>query len=99
MFKRSQYRISFANSISRRDLLKKAAIGTTIFGTAPEYILANSNSEQNQPEFDFPVVDYHVHLYHEPQKAADLSKSRGIKFGIVEHTEPGYHVEDDTALK
>ncbi|MBN1975708.1 MAG: hypothetical protein JW787_18890, partial [Sedimentisphaerales bacterium] len=28
-----------------------------------------------------------------------LSKSRGIKFGIVEHTEPGYHVEDDTALK
>ena len=99
MVKKVQYPIGFVNSLTRRDLLKKAAIGATIFGTVPDYILANSDSPAKQPEFDFPIVDYHVHLYQNPQKAADLSKDRGVKFGIVEHTEPGYHVEDDTALK
>jgi len=63
------------------------------------YVLADSDSTAKPPEFDFPIVDYHVHLYQNPQKAADLSKSRGVKFGIVEHTERGYNVEDDTALK
>ncbi|MBN2589747.1 MAG: twin-arginine translocation signal domain-containing protein [Sedimentisphaerales bacterium] len=99
MVKKAQYPIGFANSLSRRDLLKKAAIGAAVFGGMSDYVLADSDSVAKPPEYDFPVVDYHVHLYHDPQKAADLSKSRGVKFGIVEHTERGYNVEDDTALK
>ncbi len=91
--------IGFANSLSRRDLLKKAAMGAAIFGAVPDLILASSDNQAKPPEFDFPIVDYHVHLYQNPQKAADLSKSRNVKFGIVEHTERGYNVEDDTALK
>ena len=99
MVKKARYPIGFVNSLSRRNLLKKAAIGATIFGTVPDYILADSDSQAKRSEFDFPIVDYHVHLYQNPQKAADLSESRGIKFGIVEHTEPGYPVSDDEALK
>jgi histidinol phosphatase-like PHP family hydrolase len=97
--KKTRYSIGFANSLSRRNLLKKTVIGATILGTMSDYVLANSGSEAKPPEFDFPIVDYHVHLYHDPQKAADLSKSRGVKFGIVEHTERGYPVSDDEALK
>lgn len=91
--------IGFANSLSRRDLLKKAAMGVAVFGTMSDFVLGNSDNQAKPPEFDFSIVDYHVHLYQNPQKAADLSKSRNVKFGIVEHTERGYNVEDDTALK
>jgi len=99
MIEKTHYPIGFANSLTRRDLLKKAAIGAAVLGTMSDSILANSDSEEKPPEFDFPIVDYHVHLYQNPQRAVDLSKSRDVKFGIVEHTEPGYHVEDDEALK
>ena len=99
MIKNTRYPIGFTNSLSRRDLLKKAAIGAAVLGPMSDYVLGNSDSQVKPSEFDFPIVDYHVHLYHNPQKAADLSKSRGVKFGILEHTERGYPVADDKALK
>ena len=99
MDEKTHYPTGCANSLTRRDLLKKAAIGAAVFGIMSDYTLADSDNQEKQPEFDFPIVDYHVHLYQNLQKAADLSKSRGVKFGIVEHTERGYHVEDDEALR
>ncbi|MCX6902482.1 MAG: hypothetical protein NTW03_03155 [Verrucomicrobia bacterium] len=55
--------------------------------------------------FDFPLVDFHVHLDNSTlEKALVLSRERGIKFGIVEHAgtkENKYPVvlSDDAALK
>lgn len=99
MVKKAQYPIGCANSLSRRDLLKKAAMGAAVFGTIPDYMLANSDSQKKQPEFDFPIVDYHVHLYGNMEMAINLSEKQGIKFGIVEHPGQGYPLVNDEALK
>ncbi len=59
-------------------------------------------------ESDIPLVDYHVHLDDRwgmtLEKALQLSKQRGIKFGIVEHAgtkDKPYRniISDDAALK
>ena len=33
------------------------------------------------------------------KRAVEVSKKRGVKFGIVEHTGPGYRIVNDEALK
>ena len=99
MIKREQDSIDFTNLLSRRDILKKAAIGAAVFGALPDYMLANSDNAVKQSEFDFPIVDYHVHLYGNMQMAMSLSEKQGVKFGIVEHPGRGYPLVNDEALK
>ena len=99
MIKRERFPMGFAGSLSRRNFLKKAAIGTAVFVTTSDYVRGNLDNETKKPEFDFPIVDYHVHLYGNMQMAVNLSEKQGIKFGIVEHPGPGYPLVDDKALK
>ena len=96
-----KYPSQFADSISRRDFLKRAAIGATAFASISDCASADSKNNSEQFKFDFPIVDYHVHLSggFNIEKAVELSKKRGIKFGIVEHPGPGYKIVNDEALK
>ena len=101
MIKRRKYPAQFSDLFSRRDLLKRAAIGATAFASISDYAQANSDKSSEQYKFDFPIVDYHVHLSggFNIERAVELSKKRGIKFGIVEHPGPGYSIVNDEALK
>jgi len=85
MIRRRKYPERFADLFSRRDLLKRAAIGTTAFASISDYAQANSEKSTEQLKFDFPIVDYHVHLAggFNIERAVEVSKKRGIKFGIV----------------
>ena len=49
---------------------------------------------------DFPLVDFHVHLEGDItlERAVQLSKERGVQFGIVEHGGRGETIGDDVAL-
>jgi histidinol phosphatase-like PHP family hydrolase len=80
-------------------LLKKAAIGATAFVSFSDYTPANSETNSEQSKVDFPIVDYHVHLSGNIELAVELSKKRGVQFGIVEHPGPGYKIVNDAALK
>jgi histidinol phosphatase-like PHP family hydrolase len=60
---------------------------------------ANSETSSEQHKVDFPIVDYHVHLSGNIEWAVELSKKRGVKFGIVEHPGPGYKIVNDEVLK
>jgi len=101
MIKRRKHPEKFADLFSRRDLLKRAAIGATAFASISDYAQANSDKSSEQFKFDFPIVDYHVHLSgrFNIERAVELSKKRGIKFGIVEHPGRGYRIVNDEALK
>jgi len=96
-----KYPSQITDSFSRRDFLKRAAIGATAFASISDYALANSETNEEQFKVDFPIVDYHVHLAgaFNIERAVELSKKRGIKFGIVEHPGPGYKIVNDEALK
>ena len=99
MIKRRKYLAQFSDLFSRRELLKRAAIGSSVFVSFADYARANSEIQSEQYKVDFPIVDYHVHLYGNIELAVKLSKNRGIKFGIVEHPGPGYKIVNDEALK
>ena len=48
----------------------------------------------------FPPMDLHVHLEgFSLERALELSRERGVTFGIVEHGGPGQTVGDDEALR
>jgi histidinol phosphatase-like PHP family hydrolase len=49
---------------------------------------------------DFPLVDYHVHLEGgvDLERAVQISKERGVQFGIVEHGGQGEGLDSDEAL-
>ncbi len=85
--------------ISRRSFLKGAAAAGALCTLPASSWAAQAN------EFDFPIVDYHVHLDNSTiEKVLPLGEERGVKFGIVEHAgtkENKYPVvlSDDTALK
>ena len=91
MIKRRKYPERFADLFSRRDLLKRAAIGAVAFASISDYAPANSDKSSEQLKFDFPIVDYHVHLSgrFNIERAVELSKKRGINFGIVHIAVPG----------
>jgi histidinol phosphatase-like PHP family hydrolase len=101
MIKRKKYPGQFAELFSRRDFLKRAAIGATVFTFISDDAFSNSEKNGEQIKIDFPIVDYHVHLSggFNIERAVELSKKRGIKFGIVEHPGPGYKIVNDEALK
>jgi histidinol phosphatase-like PHP family hydrolase len=99
MIKRIKYPTHLTDLFSRRDLLKRMAIGATAFISFSDYAPANSETGSERYKFDFPIVDYHVHLYGNIQWAVELLKKRGVKFGIVEHPGPGYKIVNDEVLK
>ncbi len=87
--------------LSRRSLLKQAALSVTAAaGTA---CCAGATDAKAQPDFKpaFPVVDYHVHLSGALtiDKAVALANMRGVKFGIVEHPAPDGKIADDDAKR
>jgi hypothetical protein len=53
------------------------------------------------PAVDFPLVDYHVHLKGglTLEEAIEISKRRGVKFGIAENCGIGFKVTDDQGLQ
>jgi histidinol phosphatase-like PHP family hydrolase len=99
MIKRRKYPTQLTDLFSRRDLLKRTAIGATAFISFSDFAPADSETSSEQYKVDFPIVDYHVHLYGNIQWAVELSKKRGVKFGIVEHPGPGYKIVNDEVLK
>jgi histidinol phosphatase-like PHP family hydrolase len=52
-------------------------------------------------DFDFPVIDYHVHLSQDLgiQDALALAERRGMHFGIVQHPGAAYDLETDADLR
>jgi histidinol phosphatase-like PHP family hydrolase len=70
--------------LSRRSFLCRttaAACGASLLPLS-----ASAAEAAKEPGFDFPLVDFHVHLDNSTiGKVAELSRERGIKFGIVEH--------------
>jgi histidinol phosphatase-like PHP family hydrolase len=99
MIKRRKYPTQLTDLFSRRDLLKKTAIGAAAFISFSGYAQADSETSPERYKFDFPIVDYHVHLYGNLEWAVELAKKRNVKFGIVEHPGPGYKIVNDAALK
>jgi histidinol phosphatase-like PHP family hydrolase len=73
--------------ISRRGFLAGAASVAGAFAMVPEKAFGQAGLDSKGKELDFPLVDYHVHLDQVVtlEKALQLSKERGVKFGIVEH--------------
>jgi histidinol phosphatase-like PHP family hydrolase len=71
--------------MNRRRFLGSALAGTAFSTSAST--LAMDESPVFAAASDIPMVDYHVHLDEVVtlEKALELSKQRGVKFGIVEH--------------
>ncbi len=72
-------------SISRRSFLgRAAAVGALT--VAPVLSRAADPDKPPAADFDFPLVDWHVHLDNSTlDKALEISAQRGVKLGIVEH--------------
>jgi histidinol phosphatase-like PHP family hydrolase len=71
--------------ISRRRFLGRAAAGSLLPTLVrPFNILGAESASASEPQF--PWTDFHVHLDNSTiDKALELSRLRGVKFGIVEH--------------
>jgi histidinol phosphatase-like PHP family hydrolase len=80
--------------------MKQVALGMTAIAAIPRRSSAIEEREQHSIKVGFRIVDYHVHLSgaFTIEKAVELAKARGVKFGIVEHPGPGYKIVDDRAL-
>ena len=70
------------SQISRRNFLGRTA---AVAGAA--IAAQNGLSRAAAKELDLPVIDYHAHLGGEVtlERALEISRRRGVKFGIVEH--------------
>jgi hypothetical protein len=101
MSRRDEHVESPADALSRREFLKRAALGATVAAAISRPGWTAQEKEQLKHKIDFPVVDYHVHLSRALtiEKAVELANARGVKFGIVEHPGPGYAIGDDAALR
>jgi histidinol phosphatase-like PHP family hydrolase len=81
------------NTIRRREFLAGAAAagGMTILGrrgaSAEEGPAAAPGGVPVIPGTDIPLVDYHVHVEAAPtlDRLVEISRHRGVRFGIVEH--------------
>jgi hypothetical protein len=85
--------------ISRRQFLSH----TTVLSSACVLGLSGAFSgcsDTRDAPLDFPLIDFHVHLEQDLslEKALEISKQRGVKFGIVEHAGCGFELGDDAAL-
>jgi histidinol phosphatase-like PHP family hydrolase len=71
--------------ISRRGFLFRST-GTAALAGISAGLYARSTTRAQAAAVGFPLVDYHVHLDNSTvDKVVELSKQRGIRFGIVEH--------------
>jgi hypothetical protein len=74
------------NTIRRREFLAGAAAAGTFTVLGAGRAAAEEVAKVRTEGLDFPVIDYHVHLDgFGIEKIAEISKARGIQFGIVEH--------------
>lgn len=73
--------------LSRRDFLIHSFVGSAALLTPARSLFAADATAA-----EFPLIDYHVHLSHglPLDRAIALARSRGVKFGIVDH--PGRNV-------
>ena len=77
-------------TLRRRELLAGAAAAGTFALLSRTTAAAESTAPGGAPVIpgtDIPLVDYHVHVEAAPtlDKLVEISKARGVKFGIVEH--------------
>ncbi len=72
--------------ISRRCFVN-SALAAYAFSAAAGAFAKETGLEPAEDSLGFPLVDYHVHLDDVVtlEKALELSRERGVKFGIVEH--------------
>ena len=74
------------SSIRRREFLAGAAAAGAVTIIGSGRATAEEVTKVQTEGLDFPVIDYHVHLDgFGIDKIAEISKARGIPFGIVEH--------------
>ena len=70
--------------VSRRTFITRTTAAACAASLSP--LALPAAEESAGAGFDFPLVDYHVHLDNSTiDKVLELSRERGIKFGIVEH--------------
>jgi histidinol phosphatase-like PHP family hydrolase len=73
-------------SISRRTFLGFAAGAACATSLLPRARAAEADGTEASAKLDFPLMDLHVHLDGSTlEKVLEISKQRGIEFGIVEH--------------
>jgi hypothetical protein len=71
------------SSLSRRRFLGCALASACV---VPRLSFGAESPSGPPGGFDFPLVDFHVHLDNSTiDKVLELSRERGVKFGIVEH--------------
>ncbi len=89
------------SKISRRDFLSSSAALVTAFSIIFRCSKNNSKYESAASELDFPLIDYHIHLEEgmTVEQAVELSKSLGVKFGIVEHGGFNWGMKNDEEIK
>ncbi|MBK7134383.1 MAG: hypothetical protein IPH69_16650 [Bacteroidales bacterium] len=80
--------------MKRRTFIRNAGIAGSLLAVSPL-----SCSMGKSIEYDFPLVDLHVHLTNTftISNVLEISKKTGVQFGIV--VNPGYGVNDDASLK
>jgi histidinol phosphatase-like PHP family hydrolase len=72
-------------AISRRRFLSRAATAS-VAAAFSSPLTSRAAEASRSGESEFHAVDFHVHLDNSTlEKALELSRERGIKFGIVEH--------------
>ncbi len=81
--------------MERRTFIKNAGLAGSMMLMSPH--LKNVNASE---EYDFPLVDLHVHLTNEftIDRVMQIARERKVKFGIVDHPAV-WAIKDDADLK
>jgi histidinol phosphatase-like PHP family hydrolase len=74
------------NQLSRRSFLTHGAAVAAALGPSGRLIAAEAAGPDKKSDLSFPLVDYHVHRDNTTlDKLLEISRQKGVKFGIVEH--------------
>jgi histidinol phosphatase-like PHP family hydrolase len=72
--------------MSRRNFLAHSAATAAALGPSGRLFAAEAAGPAKKNDLDFPLVDYHVHRDNTTlDKLLEISRQKGVKFGIVEH--------------